>query len=44
MLRGTAWKQMGITLVALPQRPDLLEAVRTERDIPVVVLSPASDG
>lgn len=28
---GTTWKQMGITLTALLQRPDVLEAVRTDR-------------
>jgi cytochrome P450 len=28
---GTTWKQMGITLAALLQRPDALEAVRADR-------------
>ena len=28
---GTTWKQMGITLAALLQRPDALEAVRSDR-------------
>jgi len=28
---GTTWKQMGITLAALLQRPDLLDAVRADR-------------
>jgi cytochrome P450 len=28
---GTTWKQMGITLAALLQRPELLEAVRQDR-------------
>ena len=28
---GTTWKQMGITLAALLQRPELLEAVRADR-------------
>ena len=28
---GTTWKQMGITLAALLQRPDVLEAVRQDR-------------
>ena len=28
---GTTWKQMGITIAALLQRPDVLDAVRTDR-------------
>ncbi|BBX04891.1 cytochrome [Mycolicibacterium moriokaense] len=30
---GTTWKQMGITLTALLQRPDVLEAVREDRSL-----------
>lgn len=30
---GTTWKQMGITLTALLNRPDLLEAVREDRSL-----------
>ncbi len=30
---GTTWKQMGTTLTALLQRPDLLEAVRDDRQL-----------
>jgi cytochrome P450 len=30
---GTTWKQMGITLSALLQRPQLLEAVRADRSL-----------
>lgn len=30
---GTTWKQMGITLTALLQRPELLEAVRADRQL-----------
>ncbi|WP_106401489.1 cytochrome P450 [Actinocorallia populi] len=30
---GTTWKQMGITLSALLQRPDVLEAVRADRGL-----------
>ena len=30
---GTTWKQMGTTLAALLQRPDMLEAVRTNREL-----------
>jgi cytochrome P450 len=30
---GTTWKQMGITLTALLQRPDVLDAVRSDRDL-----------
>ena len=30
---GTTWKQMGITLAALLQRPDVLAAVRDERSL-----------
>jgi cytochrome P450 len=30
---GTTWKQMGITLAALLRRPDLLAAVRDDRDL-----------
>ena len=30
---GTTWKQMGITLTALLQRPDVLEAVRVDRTL-----------
>ena len=30
---GTTWKQMGITLAALLQRPELLEAARTDRTL-----------
>jgi cytochrome P450 len=30
---GTTWKQMGITLAALLQRPELLEAVRRDRSL-----------
>jgi cytochrome P450 len=30
---GTTWKQMGITLAALLQRPKALEAVRRDRDL-----------
>lgn len=30
---GTTWKQMGITLAALLQRPDLLEAIRQDRSL-----------
>jgi cytochrome P450 len=30
---GTTWKQMGITLAALLSRPELLEAVRTDRSL-----------
>jgi cytochrome P450 len=30
---GTTWKQMGITLAALLQRPDLLAAVREDRSL-----------
>jgi cytochrome P450 len=30
---GTTWKQMGTTLTALLQRPDMLEAVRTDRSL-----------
>ena len=30
---GTTWKQMGITLAALLQRPELLAAVRTDRSL-----------
>ncbi|HEY7107068.1 MAG TPA: cytochrome P450 [Acidimicrobiia bacterium] len=30
---GTTWKQMGITLTALLQRPDLIDAVRDDRDL-----------
>ena len=30
---GTTWKQMGITLAALLQRPELLEAVRADRSL-----------
>ena len=30
---GTTWKQMGITLAALLQRPELLEAVRQDRSL-----------
>ncbi len=30
---GTTWKQMGITLAALLQRPDVLEAVRADRSL-----------
>jgi cytochrome P450 len=30
---GTTWKQMGITLTALLQRPDVLAAVRDDRDL-----------
>jgi cytochrome P450 len=30
---GTTWKQMGITLAALLQRPQLLEAVRADRNL-----------
>ena len=30
---GTTWKQMGITLAALLQRPDVLDAVRDDRSL-----------
>ncbi len=30
---GTTWKQMGITLAALLQHPEMLEAVRFDRDL-----------
>ncbi len=30
---GTTWKQMGTTLTALLQRPEILEAVRTDRQL-----------
>jgi cytochrome P450 len=30
---GTTWKQMGITLAALLERPDVLEAVRADRSL-----------
>jgi cytochrome P450 len=30
---GTTWKQMGITLAALLQRPEMLEAVRSDRTL-----------
>ncbi|MGO8863039.1 MAG: cytochrome P450 [Acidimicrobiales bacterium] len=30
---GTTWKQMGITLTALLQRPDVLQAVRDDREL-----------
>ena len=30
---GTTWKQMGITLAALLQRPELLDAVRADRSL-----------
>jgi len=30
---GTTWKQLGITLSALLQRPEVLEAVRADRDL-----------
>lgn len=30
---GTTWKQMGITLTALLQRPDVLDAVRNDRQL-----------
>jgi cytochrome P450 len=30
---GTTWKQMGITLTALLQRPELLAAIRADRDL-----------
>ncbi len=30
---GTTWKQMGITLATLLRRPDLLDAVRADRDL-----------
>ena len=30
---GTTWKQMGITLTTLLQRPDVLEAVRADRQL-----------
>jgi cytochrome P450 len=30
---GTTWKQMGITLTALLQRPDVLDAVRQDRSL-----------
>lgn len=30
---GTTWKQMGITLAALLQRPDALDAVKEDRDL-----------
>ncbi|WP_327659077.1 MULTISPECIES: cytochrome P450 [unclassified Streptomyces] len=30
---GTTWKQMGITLTALLQRPEVLSAVREDRDL-----------
>jgi cytochrome P450 len=30
---GTTWKQMGITLTALLQRPDVLDAVREDRSL-----------
>jgi cytochrome P450 len=30
---GTTWKQMGITLAALVQRPELLESVRSDRTL-----------
>jgi cytochrome P450 len=30
---GTTWKQMGITLAALLQKPDLLKAVRSDRTL-----------
>src|SRR4029453_4491865 len=30
---GTTWKQMGITITALLQRPDVLEAVRRDRSL-----------
>lgn len=30
---GTTWKQMGITLAALLQRPELLDAVRNDRSL-----------
>jgi cytochrome P450 len=30
---GTTWKQMGITLTALLQRPDVLRAVRDDREL-----------
>jgi cytochrome P450 len=30
---GTTWKQMGITLAALLRRPELLDAVRDDRDL-----------
>jgi cytochrome P450 len=30
---GTTWKQMGITLTALLQRPEVLDAVRTDRTL-----------
>jgi cytochrome P450 len=30
---GTTWKQMGITIAALLQRPDLLDAVRQDRTL-----------
>jgi cytochrome P450 len=36
---GTTWKQMGITLTALLERPDVLDAVRDDRDL----LRPAID-
>jgi cytochrome P450 len=30
---GTTWKQMGITITALLQRPDVLDAVRQDREL-----------
>ena len=30
---GTTWKQMGITLAALLQRPEVLDAVRDDREL-----------
>jgi len=30
---GTTWKQMGITITALLQRPDMLDAVREDREL-----------
>jgi cytochrome P450 len=30
---GTTWKQMGITITALLQRPELLEAIRQDREL-----------
>lgn len=30
---GTTWKQMGITITALLQRPELLEAIRHDREL-----------
>jgi cytochrome P450 len=38
---GTTWKQMGITLAALLQRPELLDAVRADRSLLRAVIEEA---